>query len=169
LLDKYHLKATITFDPELIQAQSGSVLTSSGQRVKSLGWEEIAFMRETGHHIIQDKALGGEVLVRSSGYSTDSLLKHLKRENKDWVVLQYSDLKNQPPAKENRIMSGIDQISPHEFEKQVRLMRNANYWIASEESVFQYREERKKASLRINRYGRFQFVTINTPIEYRDF
>jgi hypothetical protein len=169
LLDKYHLKATFDIDPAQIQAQPGYVLTPSGQRLKRLGWEEIEFLKGKNHHITRNQASQAELLIRASGYSADSLLKQLEKENSSWNVLQYDDLITQTNTRVESSLAGVDQINAREFERQIRLMRNANFWIASEEAIYQYRAEYAKARLKVNQYGPFQFVTIETPMLSSEF
>ncbi|MCB0841186.1 MAG: hypothetical protein KDD99_31170, partial [Bacteroidetes bacterium] len=161
LLNKYNLTATVNVDPTEIQQQPGYALTPSGQRLKRMGWEEMEALKANGNHITRNQASQGEFLVRASGYSADSLLRHLENENQSWVVLQYVDLTNQTLAESEQ--SGEDQITTREFEKHIRLMRNTNFWIASEKAVYQYQEEYAKAKIRVNAYGPFQFITIETP------
>ena len=169
ILKKYNKTATFNVAKEATQMPAGYAITSSGQRLKSLGSDEIAELRNAGHQIEIAKPSLANTILPASYLSTSSLLQMLEGKNTDWVVLQYEDLTPHSSNDKKNPKTGIHQISPYEFEKQLRLIRNSNYWIAPETDIFKYQNQRAQTIIQVNRHRQIQFVTLQTALNANDF
>jgi hypothetical protein len=169
ILEKYHLNATFSFEKEVTQEHATYAVTGSGQRLKRLGWDEIGLLRKAGHQLIEAEAASANSLIPASGLRPAALLDKLEATNRDWLVLQYEAIVNRSGQEDERKSAGIRQISRHDFEKQIRLLRNANYWIAPEEEVFQYQREREQVKIKVNRHRQILFVTLETGLPSAEF
>jgi hypothetical protein len=60
-----------------------------------------------------------------------------------------------------------DKLFTHvsDFNQQVRLMRNSNYWISSESDVFKYRKEKGESSVQTERFKNMIFLKVINKLD----
>ena len=95
----------------------------------------------------------------------DSLLKS---NNSRWTIIVYNhiiDKLAEIPHQVKAQDASKKFILKQEFEKQVRLIRNSNYWIASESDIFRYLKEKEAASLKTEQYENMIFLKIVHPLD----
>jgi len=56
-------------------------------------------------------------------------------------------------------------IKQKKFEKQLRLARNHNYWLANEWEVFKYLTERQNSEIETSQHGSQLFVSLKNPLD----
>ena len=88
----------------------------------------------------------------------DSLLTEHQHE---WLIFTYQYLsESSDPEKGDSLF-----ITPERFERQVRLARNHQYWLANEWDVFRYRTQRKHSDLEVSRHNDRLFVSLDSPLD----
>ncbi len=169
ILQKYDKNATFYLEEEATQTQAGYSLNASGKRQKSIGAEGVAELKKTGHQVATGEPPKTKNTLQATECSAASLFNDLLAKKQDWTILQYGDFANHSVTGNDNGKAGVPQISGRDFERHLRLLRNLDYWIATEEKVFKYQEERDVARIKINQYGQFQFLTITTGLNPADF
>jgi hypothetical protein len=97
--------------------------------------------------------------------SLDSILLDGKDQ---WTILIYHHIYEQPneiPQQVNTAINGRLFLPRAEMEKQVRLIRNRNYWIAPEGDVYRYLKEKKAATLITQRFKNMIFLKVNHSLD----
>lgn len=140
--------------------------------VRSLHWNKAAcnfpaphsliFIRKSSRESVLDTDYGGvKYSVVQSALSQSDLDAFLLSRKKQWTILVYHHLyENLTEIPHQISKEESDQIflQKSDFEQQVRLLRNSNFWISSETSVFKYRKEKIESSVRTERFGNIIFL-----------
>ena len=56
-------------------------------------------------------------------------------------------------------------VTPDAFEKQLRLIRNSDYWIAPEKNVFKYIKEKENSKIKITKYADLIFLNVVNTLD----
>ncbi|MFW6019486.1 MAG: hypothetical protein ACOCPM_02795 [Bacteroidales bacterium] len=88
----------------------------------------------------------------------DSVFEH---NSNQWIVLNYQYLSKDTTAERQKDYF-IDQ---RQFEWQLRLARNHNYWLADEWDVFRYRKEKQKSEIQITTYNDQLFFKLENDLD----
>lgn len=165
VLQKYYKNATFNLVSPVTQTQASYTLDATGQRQKQLGAEEIDELKKAGHQIDSGKPPKTKNVLLASKLSVTSLLDILEGKSEDWTILQYGEFSNPSGSIDKTANSNTRQISKWDFEKHLRVLRNSNYWIGTEEDIFKYQKQRNEVKVKINQYGQFKFVTLTTGLD----
>jgi hypothetical protein len=95
----------------------------------------------------------------------DSILKTNKSE---WTIVLYHHLyenSNEIPAQLSKESISKYFIQKSDFEKQIRLLRNSNYWVTTEANVYKYRKEKLSSTIQTNRFQNMIFLKILNPLD----
>jgi hypothetical protein len=104
-----------------------------------------------------------------SQLTLDSLLSTHKNK---WTILLYHHLFDEQieiPSKISEEKLSAFFIERSDFEKQIRLARNSNYWIATESNVFKYLSEKRKSSIEIERFQNMIFLNVVNELDMNIF
>jgi hypothetical protein len=99
----------------------------------------------------------------------DSILKSNKT---GWTILQYHHIyenQGEIPAQLSKASASEYFISKSDFEKQIRLVRNSNYWITREANVYKYKKEKLESSVQTNRFQNMIFLKIINQLDRNIF
>jgi hypothetical protein len=97
--------------------------------------------------------------------SLDSILSD---ERYQWAILVYHHIYEHPneiPRQVNTAINGKLFLPRTEMEKQVRLIRNRNSWIAPEGDVYKYLKEKKAATISTQRFKNMIFLKVNHSLD----
>lgn len=89
---------------------------------------------------------------------TDSILKH-----NEWTILVYTYFSNRT-GNRNSQPETYRHTAPQKLERQLRLARNYDYWLAPEADVAKYIEERNAATIEVVQHNNLVFVTVHTGL-----
>jgi len=137
--------------------------------LKSSDQQTFMFVRKTSANDILKTNCNGikysTINFRPSQAQLDSILNSHKH---NWTILVYHHLFDQL----TEIPSYIDEkklneyfIETSDFEKQIRLMRNKNYWIAPEAKVYKYLKEKEESTIKYTQYQNMIFLRIINQID----
>jgi hypothetical protein len=131
--------------------------------------EGLLFIRKTS----EEKSMatdfrGIKYLVVNSDISTGDLDDILKLQESKWTILVYHHIFDN--ASEIPAQTEIDKVSnlfiqKSDFEKQIRLLRNSGYWIATEKDVFKYKNEKIVATVQTERFQNMIFLKVACPLD----
>ena len=99
----------------------------------------------------------------------DSLIRTRKN---NWTILLYRHLFDK--QKEIPLKISGDKLSEFfikrsDFEKQIRLVRNSNYWISTESNVFKYLVEKSESSIEVTQFQNMIFLKIANEMDMNKF
>ncbi|MCF8218001.1 MAG: hypothetical protein K9I29_00385 [Bacteroidales bacterium] len=102
----------------------------------------------------------------SGNEKTMKALDSIFEANPDqWIVLNYNYL-TEDTTRERQKEYFIDQ---KQFEWQLRLARNHNYWLANEWDVFRYRKEKNESKIDITTYNDQLFFKVENDLDKEIF
>jgi hypothetical protein len=96
----------------------------------------------------------------------------INRPNNPWTIVRYYhiyDSENQIPSQLSAERVGQLFIHRADFDKQIRLIRNSGCWVAPISQVYQYRQERKRSSLRVTRVNDSYFLQVVNRLDQTYF
>jgi hypothetical protein len=103
-----------------------------------------------------------------AGMTVTSLDSILSDEKDLWAILIYHHIYEQPNEIPRQVNAAINRklfLPRAEMEKQIRLIRNRNYWIAPEGDVYRYLKEKKAATIRTERFKNMIFLKVNHSLD----
>ncbi|NTV84395.1 MAG: hypothetical protein HGA23_08870, partial [Bacteroidales bacterium] len=106
--------------------------------------------------------------VLQTGISQAELDRLLKSHRNQWIILVYHHLyENQAEIPHQLSQEEADKLftSKADFEQQLRLLRNSDYWISSESDVFKYMKERSESTIQTDRFKNMIFLKINNRLD----
>lgn len=106
---------------------------------------------------------GINYLVINSNISPAKLNNILLAQEFQWTIIIYHHLYENSleiPAQLSKEEASKIFIQKADFEKQVRLLRNSNYWIATEGNVFKYKREKLASTVQTDRFQNIIFLKI---------
>ena len=92
----------------------------------------------------------------------------MSQEKDQWMILVYHHIYEQPneiSRQVNTTINGKLFLPRAEMEKQVRLIRNRDYWIAPEGDVYRYLKEKKAATIRTQRFKNMIFLKVTHSLD----
>ena len=151
-----------------------SLKEKTGTNVISLHWNKPVFNMPLPRPIIFIRKGSKETISKTiydnvpyslvySGFSQSVLDSILSSNRQQWTIMVYHHLyENQSEIPQQISKEKADQLFTHksDFEKQVRLLRNSDYWISSELDVFKYIKERNESTIQSERFKNMIFLTI---------
>ena len=78
-----------------------------------------------------------------------------------WFVSQYRYLAKEVLPERGKSLF----VKQEKFERQLRLARNNNFWLANEWEVFKYRRERRNSEIQTSRHGNQLFVSLESSLD----
>jgi len=168
----------IAFQPlpgaRLDESKFLSLEEKSESVVRSLHWNKtsfdisspgsLIFVRKSSQETIANTDYSGiKYAVVQAGFSQAGLDSILRSHKQQWTIIVYHHLyENQTEIPKQISKKNADRLFIHksDFEKQVRLLRNSDYWISSETSVFKYRKERIESSIQTERFKNLIFLKV---------
>ena len=135
--------------------------------------DEILFVRASHENaVLNTKFAGIDYTVAKTNISQTKLDSLLRTGENKWTIFAYHNL-----YKDSTEISKISNeeiikdafISEETFKRQIRLIRNNNYWIAPESNVFKYLLEKKLSDIETIRYGNVIFLTITNSLNQKVF
>jgi hypothetical protein len=182
VLKKYGLSASFAVIPELLESANRNYEADDGVVLKRLSIKEVKEMavdheipqsgvfirKKPGEGILRTNFNGIPYSVVPTALPIAELDRILKSQKHQWTILVYNHLyENKTEIPQQLDKSKADELfmTRSEFEKQVRLLRNSNYWISSESSVFKYIRERKESSVQTERFKNMIFLKINNRLD----
>ncbi len=100
-------------------------------------------------------------LIPAARVSSDELLNIVTNKN-NWFIVAYSNvLQGYDINRSKEIQHNTFIIDEKEFEKQIRLLRNTEYWIAPEADVYKYRMQKQTAKLNTTIHNQYIFIMIS--------
>ena len=98
-------------------------------------------------------------------FELDSLLKVFQGQ---WSILQYYHIKRFDKSDTTFTAGNRFFIDYEKFQRQIRIARNTDYWIATESSVFKYLKEKSNSKIDTKKYGNSIYLNIyNNLKSYR--
>lgn len=94
----------------------------------------------------------------------DSILNSHKNK---WNILVYKHIYKDTTEIKNLKKEVVESsfIKYDDFKKQMRLIRNSNYWIANESEIFKYITERDNSKIEVNNYENLVFVKLKNNLD----
>jgi hypothetical protein len=110
-------------------------------------------------------------LVNSNSINILELDSILKQNNGDWTIINYQHLydTSAAQAKINERILNKYYIEKSAFDRQLRLSRNSNYWMATESKVYKYLTEKKASKIDISRHDNLIFLNVINELNSRVF
>ncbi|MCK9401296.1 MAG: hypothetical protein M0Q51_15060 [Bacteroidales bacterium] len=142
--------------------------------VRSLHWNKSSFDIPAPHSLMfvrkssQERILhtnyaGIKYSVVHAGFSQSGLDSILRSHKQQWTIMVYHHLyesQTEIPRQISKDKADKLFIQKSDFDQQVRLLRNSNYWISSETSVFKYRKERIESSIQTEQFKNMIFLKV---------
>lgn len=107
-----------------------------------------------------DKIAFSVVQTNLSQARLDSILRSHRQQ---WTIMVYHHLyESQTEIPHNLSVEKAGKLFIHasDFEQQVRLLRNSDYWISTESAVFKYIKERDESSVQTERFKNLIFLKV---------
>lgn len=91
----------------------------------------------------------------------------LKLNKNKWTILSYHHLYNDSTQINNVSKNILDQyfVKLSQFERQIRLIRNSGYWVATESDVFKYLKEKQSSKIETSRYENLIFLKVKNSLD----
>jgi len=91
----------------------------------------------------------------------------LKKNKNKWTIISYHHLYNDTKQANNISKDILNQfyIKLTQFERQIRLIRNSEYWVAKESDVFKYLKEKESSRIETSRYQNLIFLKVNNNLD----
>ncbi len=151
--------------------------------VRTLHWHEtpmnkqtekaFMFVRKTLKNDISKAEYEGiKYAVLNTNISQIKLNSLIQSQKNKWTILHYHHLFDEEtdiPSKINDDKLSTFFINKSDFEKQIRLVRNSNYWISTESNVFKYLAEKSNSSVRVTRFQNMIFLKIVNELDRTKF
>ena len=147
------------------------IRTMNGSRgIKNINLPaNIIFYREKPVDGILKSSFGGiPYTAICAGVPVTSLDSILSDEKDQWTILVYHHIYEQPneiSPQINTTINGKLFLPRAEMEKQVRLIRNKDYWIAPEGDVYRYLKEKKAATISTQHFKNMIFLKVNHSLD----
>ena len=105
--------------------------------------------------------------VFNSNISQKKLDSILVANKNKWSILVYNHIYQDTTEINNLSNEVIEKrfIKYDDFRKQIRLIRNTNYWIATESNVFKYLTEKQNSKIEVNKYENLIFVKLKSILD----
>jgi hypothetical protein len=106
--------------------------------------------------------------VVRNGFSQAGLDSLLKSGRNQWIIIVYNHLyenESEIPQQISKEKANKFFTLKSDFEKQVRLLRNSNYWISSESDVYKYKKEKSESSIQTERYKNMIFLKVSNRLD----
>jgi len=108
---------------------------------------------------------GVEFRILSAEGSLQEFYDRLKAGKGGWQIAIFRHIRKQNrTGTENGREGESAEIEYEKFRRQIRLMRNTDYWIAPEHEVFLYEYERKNARFHVSRTGKVISIRLEAPV-----
>ncbi|HNW98823.1 MAG TPA: polysaccharide deacetylase family protein [Bacteroidales bacterium] len=113
--------------------------------------------------------LNSIVFLNSQTPTINELDSIITNSKNSWTILLYHHLfplvsKEYKLYKKHNVVNTYT-VTPYEFVKQIRLIRNSGYWIAPISSIGKYIKERKNAVIKTSRNGNSIFLRIDNTLD----
>jgi hypothetical protein len=134
---------------------------------------EFIFIRKTPTMgILETEYSGFSYTVSNTNISQLKLDSLIQSNRNKWTILLYHYIfENQTeiPSKISSDKLNDFFIERSDFEMQIRLLRNSNYWISTESNVFQYLVEKSKSSIQFTQFQNILFLKIVNDLDLNKF
>jgi hypothetical protein len=151
-----------------------SLKEKSGVHILSMHWNKEAYNATAPRSVIFIRNRSSEGILKTkyndiaysvvqTGFSQTDLDSILRSHEQLWMIMVYDHLYANPaeiPHKLSKDRAGKLFTHNSDFEKQVRLYRNSNYWVSAESDVFKYIKERKESSIQTDRFKNMIFLKV---------
>jgi len=151
----------------------------TGAEVQSLHWNQPSFSYNVPRSIVFiRKSSSGNILKTSfnnvpylvvrNGFSQAGLDSLLKSGRNRWIIIVYNHLyenETEIPQQISKEKANKFFTLKSVFEKQVRLLRNSNYWISSESDIYKYKKEKSESSIQTERYKNMIFLKVSNRLD----
>ncbi|MEA3497047.1 MAG: hypothetical protein U9R42_13555 [Bacteroidota bacterium] len=105
-----------------------------------------------------------------SQYEFDSIIANGKGK---WIIFSYHHLFPVSSKEYKLFESGkyknTYSISPKQFERQIRLIRNSDYWIAPISTIGKYQKERENSTIRTTKYSNLTFLSVINKLDKKNY
>jgi hypothetical protein len=134
---------------------------------------DFIFVRKTSEkNILKTDYKGIRYTVSNSNISQLKLDSLIHTNKNKWTILLYQHLfgeQTEIPLKISDDKLSEFFINRTDFEKQIRLVRNSNYWISTESNVFKYLVERRESSIQATQFQNMIFLKIVNGLDMNKF
>jgi hypothetical protein len=134
---------------------------------------EFVFIRKTPvEDILETEYSGFSYTVSKTNISQLKLDSLIQSNKNKWTILLYHhifDHQAEIPSKISKDKLNNYFIKRSDFEMQIRLLRNSNYWISTESSIFQYMVEKRKSSIQLTQFQNMLFLKIVNDLDMNKF
>jgi hypothetical protein len=123
--------------------------------------EQILFVRKsTRKESLQDSYDNITYCAVNSNIQQRPLDSLLQANQGLWTIMLYHNLYRDSTELNKITKNKVDDyfIKYDQFKKQIRLIRNTNYWVASESAVFKYLREKQGTKIDVKQFDDFIFV-----------
>jgi hypothetical protein len=170
--DQRDLQAGLT----VLEKKTNTMINTLHQDMASTGitkTENIVFIRKHPKEVmLRAEYQGVDYLVINPLLPINVLDSLLKSRVSAWTILTYHHLYEKPsdiPAQVATGKASATFIREDDFEKQLRLIRNHDYWIGTENRVCKYLREKSVSNIRTERFGNMIFMRIVNGLDQRIF
>jgi len=110
-------------------------------------------------------------LVNSNQADIIHLNTVFKENEGNWIIVNYNQLydSSNTPTNINPQVLEKYYIEMSHFDRQLRLARNTNYWLATESEIYKYLTERNASQINISRHENLIFLHVNNKLNARVF
>ncbi len=133
----------------------------------------IVFTRKTpDKNVLFSNVSGISYAVVNTHLSQIKLDSIFKTNKNQWTILVYHNLFVKDQTRVNNISKEKFNeyfIDRSDFDKQIRLARNTDYWIAPEANVFKYLKEKKSSKIETTQYKNFIFLKVINTLDRNIF
>lgn len=144
------------------------VLHLQGNKTPENVPEQILFTRNTPESKVLETSHDSINYTIAKTSMSQKEMNSLLQSNKDqWTIFIYHNL-YKDTTEVSTIKKDINEnyfIEQDDFKKQIRLIRNSNYWIAPESSVFKYLKEKQHSEIEEKRFGNHIFLKVKTNLD----
>jgi hypothetical protein len=156
------------FNPRLLTQNLNYIICTAilyKQSIKNKLPGIIFEMIEPGTNISDNSYEGIKYFSINGNISLVKLDSIIKSKTNSWIVLNYYQLSsddsssgmNMKPVKEPMIENSL-------FDKQIRLLRNNEFWITSQANVFKYSKEKQNSVINIEKHNNIVFLSVNNSL-----
>lgn len=99
------------------------------------------------------------------------LYQTLQQSNGKWSIINFKNIykDNLSVLKLDSLVLAENFVQLEKFKRQIRLIRNMDYWIDTEQSIFKYLFEKQNAKLHIKKFGDVTFLQLETGLNSIDY
>jgi len=107
----------------------------------------------------------------SSMVPEKELYQTLQQRKGKWSIINFKNIykNNLSVLKLDSLALAENFVQLEKFKRQIRLIRNTDYWIDTEQNIFKYLFEKQNARLHIKKFGNVIFLQLETGLNSIDY